>query len=975
MQDIHSGLVVVAGGNRAGKTTLMQALRYLGYGLPRRPNLPPSSGNMHLIVADVVHSNGERYTIQLSGYGAPKVSPLEGSKPVTIGEIFGGVDSYTYKQVFTISLDELRRIPEDTLPREEEHLRAVLLGGGWSDTLRLMSIKQEFAKKAQEIGGKKGAKSTGQFKPWFQDISEGIELRNSANMQIDQFYQLKALLASERRVLAELEQALEQKQQELELHELIRDHIETYRQIARLSDILEDEDNLALIESFPANGQSESQRLLEEYPQALEKFELLSRRFAASTGTDSPEALLEYAETIDLYEKQLSGWRHEAKSLEDAIKEHKQTEAEMLSDLRLLNSTWEIELSEVATLPLDVITEEKLLVLIDDYSETVNSLKDKTEEIEEVKMSLADKEKQALSQGGSRHSRPYSVFILTAVGLAAVLIAAMAFGPLEAVGAGVAAGAGILAYVVLYNSLGSKASRRELLEGQLKELREKLTLLEKQKSALEERLEQSESELKRLLQSLNLPENLPYTALPDFLRGIRDLRRRYNSWIAKREQINEQIAKQDVLKTRLKNLLVSLGLGTKDLELDGTKPLEGEHKAKTNVMASSLSQNTGKGSNEIGEMFDLLETACTQLSLARELKVSQLEKDKLEREAFCLLQKSGISSSPDSPSPDTLTHFTSGRDCLTALNAIAERAQQYEKLKQDRQTLIALETGLKQVLTTPRNRKLIKAPELANADELVENFGKLCSEFASAAAAQEALETLADELRQLREAVREKQNSIPAIEERLHQLNSDEQLLKANRIISEARRSLEEKAEEYAVFRLAELMTNELYNTLMEETKGQVLGGAGELLEKITSGEYAAIDLPDEGGDRDFLAIPAGKGEGLCTSALSRGTREQLFLSVRLSRIKGITPPLPVILDDSMANFDPVHTRNTVEIIAQLAESHQVFVLTCHPELLEMIEKTGCAAQYWGLQKGMVSGPFENSNRIKALLVEGNTNH
>ena len=84
---------------------------------------------------------------------------------------------------------------------------------------------------------------------------------------------------------------------------------------------------------------------------------------------------------------------------------------------------------------------------------------------------------------------------------------------------------------------------------------------------------------------------------------------------------------------------------------------------------------------------------------------------------------------------------------------------------------------------------------------------------------------------------------------------------------------------------------------------------------------------------------------------LSRGTKEQLFLAVRISRIKEIKPSLPVILDDSFVNFDIAHTKNTVMALVQLAKTHQIFVLTCHATLVQLIMEQATNALYYKLDR------------------------
>ena len=77
-----------------------------------------------------------------------------------------------------------------------------------------------------------------------------------------------------------------------------------------------------------------------------------------------------------------------------------------------------------------------------------------------------------------------------------------------------------------------------------------------------------------------------------------------------------------------------------------------------------------------------------------------------------------------------------------------------------------------------------------------------------------------------------------------------------------------------------------------------------------------------------------------------------MFLAVRISRIKEISPSLPVILDDSFVNFDIAHTKNTVKALVKLSMTHQIFVLTCHATLVELIMSQSPKAQYIKLERG-----------------------
>lgn len=939
LDNLHGGLVVIAGGNRAGKSTFMTALRYLGYGFPKRSSIPPSSGEQQVVSADTLLSTGERFNIKLEGYGAPKVFNLNTSKDTTVAEIFGGLDSYTYRQVFTISLDELRRIPEDPDNQSEQHLQAVLLGGGWTDALRLMQIRQEFGKNANAIAGKNGAKGTGQFKPFSQAIARGLELRDEANRQIEQYHSLAADIAFEKASLADLEKELRKVQTTHRLHELVRDHFDTYQQYVRLEEILGQEHNKDLLENYPPQGLLQSQRLLEDYSKAYRHHEFLLNRFQANIGTEKQEVLLENADTLELYAKEVSGWKEKNAALEANLKDHREAREEMAAELADLHCGWGKDLNTLNSLPLDLPKEEQLFQLVDDLHELEGLLKACTGEILQNRRTLEHKEEQAKAFIRQKTGTPKRLAFFSALGLALVLMAAVIFGSGAAVGTGLVAGAGILAYV-LYNHLSSGASRREVIINQVEELRANLDVLEKQQHELQQAVRESQEELQSMLRTFHLPEDLPCSAVPDFVRGVKNLKKRFNSWLIKDRQLTKQWQEQQELLNRLQALLKKLGLA---------------------VEASP------------SNLFSAVDTAWSNLCAAQELKTSELGIRKLEWDIVRLLEEA-----------KELPPEASFQSYIQGLQTLTDRGHLFEKLKQQQLTLATLETGLLQALNTPINRGLLNAPHYADTTELLHLFGTVCSAFSSQEEAAESCLQLAEKERSLKADIAQKTSRIPVMESKLAQLASEDKLLQAGKDIAEARQGLEFKAEEYALYRIAEKITEDLYKQLMSETKTKVLGTAGDFFEKITSGEYASISLQDEGEIKDFVACTSennvahsseghGNGShrnlGMTTSVLSRGTREQLFLSLRLSRIKGISPPLPVILDDSLANFDPTHTWQAVRLVANLAKTHQVFVLTCHPELIAWIVETECPAQYWGLEKGVFTGPYAEPERVLDLLA------
>jgi hypothetical protein len=75
-------------------------------------------------------------------------------------------------------------------------------------------------------------------------------------------------------------------------------------------------------------------------------------------------------------------------------------------------------------------------------------------------------------------------------------------------------------------------------------------------------------------------------------------------------------------------------------------------------------------------------------------------------------------------------------------------------------------------------------------------------------------------------------------------------------------------------------------------------------------------------------------------AVLSRGAREQLFLSLRLSLAAYFArrgAPLPLIFDDVLVNFDIERARTAAAVLRDFAAAgHQMLVFTCHEHIAKL---------------------------------------
>ena len=113
VQDLPSGLVVFLGENESGKTTLMEFIRTVLFGFPRkgsRRNLyPPLQGGNHGGRLQVVRADGRLFTIDRRERLA--TITVEGGTPEKVepgGVLLGGLDRTTFERVFAVGLDDLK---------------------------------------------------------------------------------------------------------------------------------------------------------------------------------------------------------------------------------------------------------------------------------------------------------------------------------------------------------------------------------------------------------------------------------------------------------------------------------------------------------------------------------------------------------------------------------------------------------------------------------------------------------------------------------------------------------------------------------------------------------------------------------------------------------------------------------------------------------------------------------------------------
>jgi uncharacterized protein YhaN len=160
----------------------------------------------------------------------------------------------------------------------------------------------------------------------------------------------------------------------------------------------------------------------------------------------------------------------------------------------------------------------------------------------------------------------------------------------------------------------------------------------------------------------------------------------------------------------------------------------------------------------------------------------------------------------------------------------------------------------------------------------------------------------------------------------------------------------------YLRLQLASEILRRAIENYREKHQGPVLKRASELFASLTVGDYCGLTTAFDDNDKSILvAIRSNRGN-VEISGLSDGTRDQLYLALRLAAIEqhvATVSPCPVVLDDVLINADNSRASATLGVLGNLAKLTQVLFFTHHRHLEELGRVAG--AQIVELRSSVVT--------------------
>jgi uncharacterized protein YhaN len=147
--------------------------------------------------------------------------------------------------------------------------------------------------------------------------------------------------------------------------------------------------------------------------------------------------------------------------------------------------------------------------------------------------------------------------------------------------------------------------------------------------------------------------------------------------------------------------------------------------------------------------------------------------------------------------------------------------------------------------------------------------------------------------------------------------------------------------EYYIKLRLASAILTKAMERYRQSNQSPVLSMASDYFKTMTQGSFAGLraDFDDKGDPIIKAKRPDGKM--LTLAEMSDGSRDQLFLALRLgglARYVKANGPMPFIVDDVLVHFDNDRSAAALAALGELAKETQVVFFTHHKHLVSLAE-------------------------------------
>jgi hypothetical protein len=207
-------------------------------------------------------------------------------------------------------------------------------------------------------------------------------------------------------------------------------------------------------------------------------------------------------------------------------------------------------------------------------------------------------------------------------------------------------------------------------------------------------------------------------------------------------------------------------------------------------------------------------------------------------------------------------------------------------------------------------------------------------------------------------------------------LGEDSRLDVANLELNAVETQIAEQQKQWQVLAASTQMLELIRETYESKRQPETLKEASIYLDRLTEGKYPRIWTKLVGEE---LLVDNENDETIPVDKLSRGTREAVYLSLRMALVGAYARRgalIPMVLDDVLVNFDGHRAHCAAELLCDFARNgYQILMFTCHEHMRDLFHSLGADVRTLPHHKDVVEShatPLVYGGRdgVEPLLVE-----
>ncbi len=180
--------------------------------------------------------------------------------------------------------------------------------------------------------------------------------------------------------------------------------------------------------------------------------------------------------------------------------------------------------------------------------------------------------------------------------------------------------------------------------------------------------------------------------------------------------------------------------------------------------------------------------------------------------------------------------------------------------------------------------------------------------------------------------------TLNAADEEVGRAASESAAADAQQTVFDTSAALAQAAEEHIQAASAAALLRWMLDRHRTTNQAPLIARAGVLFTKVTGGAFTGLSVGYDNDDRPIILARRISGEEVRVEALSEGTRDQLYLALRLGSIENRAGvgSLPVVCDDLLITADDGRAAALFRVLAAASSHSQVIVFSHHAHLIDV---------------------------------------